>query len=70
MEEFIDGMELIHARVSQDELTGSSPMRQAGVVPPELLERLGPLFIQHGLDPGRPVRFFVPSDRDGVFFSQ
>ena len=70
MEEFIDGMELIHARVSHEELTGSSPKRKAGVVPPELLERLASLFIEHGLDPRKPIRFFVPSDRDGIFFSQ
>jgi hypothetical protein len=70
MERFIDGMDLIQAGVGEDELTGTSPKRQAGVVPSELSEKLTPLFIQHGLDPGRPVRFLVRSDRDGILFSQ
>ena len=70
MEKFIDGMDLIHAGVSEADLTGTSPKRQTGDVPTELRERLRPLFIQYGLDPDRPLRFFAPSDRDGIVFSQ
>jgi len=70
MEKFINGMDLIHAGVSEGELTGVPPKRQAGDIPSHLLERLTPLFVEHGFDPDRPIRFFVSWDRDGVVFSQ
>ena len=70
MEKFINGMDLIHAGASEGEFTGVSPKRQVGDVPPQLLERLRPLFVEHGFDPDRAVRFFVPWNRDGIIFSQ